>query len=85
MTFFPFFRLPQTIYNKFASKVQVTKFLVKGGSRQKYFPRKFTFFGSNADDCENQKKWDLQITYEDPDYDSDNTFQKEIENPNKFR
>ena len=82
--FFFFFRLPQTIYNKFASKFQVTKFRFYA-AWSNYAPSKFTFFGSNAEDCEDQEKWDLQVSYKNPHYNSHNGYGREVENPNKFR
>jgi len=60
--------LPQTLFFQSKEKVRVTRFKLEGGKDKRYYPRQFTFFGSNDEDCLREDKWEYQREFQAVSY-----------------
>jgi len=60
--------LPQTLFFKSNKKVRVTAFKLFGGRDERYYPKNFTFFGSNGESCLTEDKWEYKREFQDVHY-----------------
>ena len=57
----------------------VTKFKIEGAKGADYFPRNFTFFGTNNNNCLDESKWEFQACFQDST-ERDNLMEAELDN-----
>jgi len=78
-------RLPQTLYFKSKKKVRVTRFKLEGGKDYRYYPRQFTFFGSNDEDCLREDKWEYRRYFRTMSYQENRFEATTLDNNQEFR